>query len=101
MDKKVYIKGDGGIETGRVIIDYLESLGGMNKNDFKANTKGYYWVDDYNIIIGAMYEYPKEYKEVFVKDLTLQESYNKSNDKQAFINIINKINEVNGYNDIY
>jgi hypothetical protein len=30
MNKKVYLQGDGTIETGKKIIDYLESLGGIN-----------------------------------------------------------------------
>jgi hypothetical protein len=48
MNKKIYLKGDGSVETGRKIIKYLESLEGINREGL-AGTGGVGAVSGYYI----------------------------------------------------
>jgi hypothetical protein len=44
--KKIAIKGDGTEETGKKIIKYLESLGGVNTDNRCGDSNGCYYIND-------------------------------------------------------
>lgn len=67
-EQKVCIKGDGTMEYGKKIIEYLESKGGKNGNQLKGWFQNYYWLDD-NLFIRCTDNFLEGYKEISLKEV--------------------------------
>jgi hypothetical protein len=75
-EMKVCIKGDGTQEYDKKIIEYLKSLGGINKFNFTwCCYPNYYYIDEYfNIRVnGGDESTPENYKEITLKDEVKQD----------------------------
>jgi len=59
---KVAFQSDGTIETGKLIINYLVELGGINEDLFNGNSKNWHYFIDINNVINQNYSLPKKYK---------------------------------------
>lgn len=101
MNKKVYLKGDGTIETGIKIIKYLELLGASNPvgwdgdGDQKESNNAYF-IDDCNEI--TINIPPLDYIFLDINNLPIkvnQEDTDKDNLKECFELIINRIDNIN------
>jgi hypothetical protein len=87
VDKEVYLKGDGTIETGKKIIDYLISIGGKDKNHLLGYyCTFYYFIDknDDNLIVYS--DPPSNYKELKLENIMKTKEQKKEE-------LLNKIEE--------
>lgn len=95
MNKKIYLIPDGTDETGKKIISYLESLGGINTNNWKANTTFLIWgyfINSDNII--ELDVPPSDYTFLDINNLP-DNTGNKDNLVECFEKILKNI-ELNG-----
>ena len=73
MSKKVCIKGDGTEKTGKRIIEYLEGLGGVNKNGYYGDSKHKYYID-YNGCIRNNTP-PSDYELITIPEQTPEKTF--------------------------
>jgi hypothetical protein len=72
-EMKVCIKGDGTLEYGAKIMEYLVKLGGEDTGELSCNSSHYYYINQY--FIDGKDTIPEGYKEINLKEDAIKQVY--------------------------